>query len=192
MNIHFTGIKNIGYEKRTYNKYDEEYKERDDEHFIHIQLTDDYNGKDLTEFRTKMRKTGLRNYTHPVMPNTLCLMISKDVISNNLGKSTDYQIYINDADEELKINDDNIPMISFIARLLNRIKSTPNNEFIVNRDYLTDDDTAESIILGEDLRKTYGDRYDRKIREIHSPELVKKGAEDMNNVLQEIMMDYFA
>ena len=52
-------------------------------------------------------------------------------------------------------------------------------------------DAAVSVILGEDLEETYSDNYLEAIAEIYSPKRVKSGASKMNNLINEIMINYF-
>lgn len=82
-------------------------------------------------------------------------------------------------------------MFSYIAKLLKRIENTPDKNFVVNNDYLNYD-AKDSVILGEDLEKTYGKYYNQAIRDIHSPEYVKRGAGEMNELIKDMMFDYFA
>lgn len=197
MNIHFTGIKNVGFETRSYaQKYEDEeddnknFNEIEDEYFLNVQLSDDKDGNDLTEFRDHVRKTGLKNFSHPYNPNMLSLQISKDVLERGYSKNIDYQVYINDADKELEVNDNNLQMFSYLARLLNKISNLPNQKLIAEREYLSDD-AAESVILGENLKETYGDAYNYEIERIHSPNIVKYGARKMSSLITEIMANYF-
>ena len=196
-NINFTGIRNIGYERRNYMQkhYDEatdsQFKDQEEEHFINIELTDDYNGKDLTEFKNVLKTSTLSNYTNPIHPNFLNIGISKEVVTEDFNKTKDYQVWINDADSELFVNDKNLRMFSYIAKLLKRIENTPDKNFVVNNDYLNYD-AKDSVILGEDLEKTYGKYYNQAIRDIHSPEHVKRGAGEMNDLVKDMMFDYFA
>lgn len=202
MQINFTGIRNIGYERRYYEQssandpneeFDDEYfEEKEQEHFINIELTDDVFGNDLTEYKNIIKTTDLKNYTNPINPNFLNIMMSKDEVKTNLEKITDYQFWINDSENEFVVNDQNLKMLSFIAKILRRISNTPDEKFVVNQDYLNNDDTKDSVILGEDLKETYGEYYDDAKLQIHDPEHIKNGAKKMNNILQEVMMDYFA
>ncbi len=202
MQINFTGIKNIGYERRYYEQSsvndqneefdDEDFEEKEQEHFINLELTDDIYGKDLTEYKNIIKTTNLRNYTNPINPNFLNLMISKAEVTDHLGKAKDYQLWINKSDNEFIVNDQNLKMISFIAKILRKISNTPEEKFIVNKDYINSDDAKNGVALGENLEETYEQYYDEAIKQIHDPKNVKKGALEMNNILQEIMIDYFA
>lgn len=130
-NINFTGIKNVGYTQRYYTqkgeyvKTGDEFTEVENEHFINFELTDDFNGNDLSEYKRIIRTTDLHNFVNPVNPNFLNIMISKDVVTDNLGPKKDYQIWINDSDRELEIKDKNLAMMSFIAKMLRKAANMP-------------------------------------------------------------------
>ncbi len=196
MNIHFTGIKNVGFETRRYaQKYEDEedrnsFSEVEDEYFLNVQLSDDKYGQDLTDFRDHIRKTGLKNFSHPYNPDMLSLQVSKDVIERGYSKDIDYQVYINDADGELEVNDNNLQMFSYLAKLMNKIVNLPNKDLIAEREYLSSD-AADCVIIGENLKDTYGPAYDYEIESIHSPQVAKDGARKMASLITEIMMDYF-
>lgn len=198
MRVNFTGIKNIGYEKRQYSqyvepdeKYPEEFYEVEDEHFLNLELSDDEKGNDLTEFKNKIQTTDLNDYYHPVDPNMLNIAISKDTVTDYLGKTVDYQVYINDADKELEVNDQNLQFFSYLAKLINKITNNPDNKFKIDTDYIYSKDAAVSVILGENLEETYSNKYIETIDDIYSPKRVKIGAAEMNNIINDMMMDYF-
>lgn len=198
MQVNFTGIKNVGYEKRRYAQYvepdennPEEFFEVEDEHFLNLELSDDDKGNDLTELKNKIKTTNLNDYYHPIDPAMLNIAISKDIVTDYLGKTVDYQVYINDADKELEVSDQNLQFFSYLAKLINKVTNNPDNKFKVDRDYMSSKDAAVSVILGEDLEETYSDNYLEAIAEIYSPKRVKSGASEMNNLINEIMINYF-
>lgn len=191
MNVNFTGFRNIGYLKKEYvNKKSDDFKESDEEQFINIQLSDDFNGKDLTEYRKKLKTTDLKGCLHPYNKNSINIAIMKDVAEDNIGRDVDYGIYIND-DNELEINDQNLSMLSYIAKLLKRVVNTPPEDFVVNKDYLNSMEAAYSIDLGSDLSHELGSQYPQYKVLIHHPRVVKYGANEMLNTIQDIMNDYF-
>lgn len=191
MNVSFTGIKNIGYEYREYDDGNEDFNDNSTEHFLTVQLTDDFNGKDLTEFRNKVKTSTLKDYYHPINPDLLNICMAQEVISDNIGESTELSIYINDSEDELHIEDKNLSMLSYIAKLLTRISKLPERAIKVDEDYL-ENDAQKSIILGNDLRADYGEYYDNIIHQVHSADTVKQGAEEMSEILTDKMIDYFS
>lgn len=197
MRINFTGIKNVGYETRQYFHYvnnhesGDEFKEVEDEHFLNLELTDDKDGNDLSEFKKMIKTTDLNYYDHPVDPAMLNIAISRDVVSDYLGQTIDYQVYINEADKELVIKDENLPFFTYLAKLMNKVKDTPDNKFKLEDDYLYSKDAAVSVIIGEDLEDTYGESYPDALKEIYSPQKIKAGISAMNNLIKDMMTDYF-
>ena len=197
MRINFTGIKNVGYETRQYFHYvnnhesGDEFEEVEDEHFLNLELTDDKDGNDLSEFKKMIKTTDLNYYDHPVDPAMLNIAISRDVVSDYLGQTIDYQVYINEADKELVIKDENLPFFTYLAKLMNKVEDTPDNKFKLEDDYLYSKDAAVSVIIGEDLEDTYGESYPDALKEIYSPQKIKSGISTMNNIIRDMMMDYF-
>lgn len=197
MRINFTGIKNVGYETRQYFHYvnnhesGDEFEEVEDEHFLNLELTDDKDGNDLSEFKKMIKTTDLNYYDHPVDPAMLNIAISRDVVRDYLGQTIDYQVYINEADKELVIKDENLPFFTYLAKLMNKVKDTPDNKFKLEDDYLYSKDAAVSVIIGEDLEDTYGESYPDALKEIYSPQKIKAGISAMNNLIKDMMTDYF-
>ncbi len=197
MRINFTGIKNVGYETRQYFYYvnnhesGDEFEEVEDEHFLNLELTDDKDGNDLSEFKKMIKTTDLNYYDHPVDPAMLNIAISRDVVRDYLGQTIDYQVYINEADKELVIKDENLPFFTYLAKLMNKVKDTPDNKFKLEDDYLYSKDAAVSVIIGEDLEDTYGESYPDALKEIYSPQKIKAGISAMNNLIKDMMTDYF-
>lgn len=197
MRINFTGIKNVGYETRQYFHYvnnhgsGDEFEEVEDEHFLNLELTDDKDGNDLSEFKKMIKTTDLNYYDHPVDSAMLNIAISRDVVRDYLGQTIDYQVYINEADKELVIKDENLPFFTYLAKLMNKVKDTPDNKFKLEDDYLYSKDAAVSVIIGEDLEDTYGESYPDALKEIYSPQKIKAGISAMNNLIKDMMTDYF-
>ncbi len=191
MNINFTGIQNIGYKVQDYQvENSRTYKQKCDEHFINLQLTNDENGNDLTEFKNKLATSDIAsniNYNHP---DYLNIIFSKETIIDYDDKSTDLNIIINDEDE-LEVNDRNLPLLSHIAKLLTRISQSDDDQFMITKEYL-ENDAATAIIPGENLEDEYGNDYFYKIVQDHSPKTVKQGATKMSEILTERMIDYFS
>lgn len=208
MNISFTGIKNMGYQYRQYREayYEDgstEYLDPDEdidkddydndieEHYLTVQLTDDYNGKDLTEFRNQLKKADIvGNPLHPVNSNLLSIAVCKENLTEDCVKPM-ISLYINDVAEPLEINDKNLSILSFIAKLLKRVSNCKDKDFVVNKDYI-ENDAATSIIIGDDLREDFGKYYDNLIDQAHSPEVVRNGAGEMCDIVTQRMIDYFS
>lgn len=208
MQINFTGIKNMGYEYRQYRTYVDEdgdvifvdpdenvskkdYDEDNYEHYLNVQLTDDYNGKDLTNFRNAVKTSDLCNYLHPVNPTMLNISIDKTDFTDEYAAKPEVDFFINNREgERLEVNDRNLKLFSFIGQLLKRISTLNDNDFVVNKDYI-ENDAATSVLLGYDLRDEYGNYYDNVMDQTHSPEIVRNGAAKMSEILTNKLVGYF-
>ena len=86
MQINFTGIKNIGYEKSSidYTRPDfpteiKDYLGVDENmletswHWLNVELKDDYNGKHLSDYKKAMKNSGLNidDFSNPINKNFL-------------------------------------------------------------------------------------------------------------------------
>lgn len=186
MQVSFTGFKNAGY--LTVANIGEEPVEV---YQSNIQLTDDKDGKDLTEFKNVLRKTG-GNFINP---------INKDFVNIECVSSPNTDEYGEDGVErflllnqqEVEVCDENLPIFSFLAKLTRNIAKKPLNDFVVNKDYLTSDDCRYGVMSGADMVDIVGEEsYKPVVEMIHEPERVVSGAKMQNSFIQSVMMDYFA
>jgi len=185
MQVSFTGFKNIGC-----------IQSSDSQDFtrahINIQLTDDYNSKDLSQYKALLNKPGMSIYRNKL--NSKFINIATQNKSSKKGN--DFTIYVNNC--LMPITDENLPMLSFITKLLRRVKETPKSELVVNNDYKTDPDTAKLIIPGFDFRSHYNkenqneEYYQMSMDIIHSPETVHEGSKLIFGQIQNKMIDYFS
>ena len=200
MNINFTGVKNIGYFNRQFVDDNEFRNLRDDvevenenyycldEKFLTVQLTDDYNGKDLTEFKKAISTSDLkRKYPNPVGNDFLNIFVEKEEYKKDLTEGSKVSYFING--EELKINDKNLKFISYVSKLMKKISQTPENKLVYNRDFVNGEEADKAIILGVDLIDT--PFYFAK-NDIYSPSQAISGSKLVFNEIQDTMMDYFA
>lgn len=218
MNINFTGIKNIGYCNASFNdeafrilqssgedEFDYESQTQEEEeddayyplyqkqegHTLNIQLTDDFNGKHLSEFKKALKNSHLpyADYINPINSNFLNIYLTDDIIEDDDGEFKDNVLYVNDLEVELK--DKTLPIFSYIAKLVSEIARKPKEEFVVNKDYFDSDDAKEGIVFGDNMEDIYKEDYLEVMEDIHDPQNVKNGAKKMNNVIMEFMSKYF-
>lgn len=95
---------------------------------MNLQLTDDFNGKDLAEFSNVLAKSGIpisKYMCNEVNKDFLNIAITADDNYDDLTNSisTDYEVYLNDV--ELKLKDKNLSVFDYLAKLTKRIMSTP-------------------------------------------------------------------
>jgi len=218
MNINFTGIKNIGYCNASFNdeafrilqssgedEFDYESQTQEEEeddayyplyqkqegHTLNIQLTDDFNGKHLSEFKKALKNSHLpyADYINPINSNFLNIYLTDDIIEDDDGEFKDNVLYVNDLEVELK--DKTLPIFSYIAKLVSEIARKPKEEFVVNKDYFDSDYAKEGIVFGDNMEDIYKEDYLEVMEDIHDPQHVKNGANKMKNVIMEFMSKYF-
>ena len=195
----FKGIKNVGYlnYEFEYANQTKKYQSPDDDddgdnfirgndrkketsELINIQFTDDYSGKHLTEYKKIMNK--YPQYKNEFNNNFL----------NFLQISNDNQNLLVVNSKPLDLNDQNLSLVSFIAKTLKEISQKKPQEFIVNKDYLLSDDFSKGFIPHMDLNEVTSEDFTASLAEdFHEPETVKTGSQNMISRLTEIMMKYF-
>lgn len=193
MNINFTGIKNPGYyainmyPARTYDDTRVQYSE--DKYiaakYLTMELTDDFNGKDLSEYKTKLKQSNLGNLINSINPNFLNFGILKGELPADKGT----YFVINGTAIELE--DEHLPIISFIAQKLGQLKNDTNS-VIVDKDYYKSDIAANSLMLGRDIRDDYN-YYENPLEDLkryHNLDIISDGAEKMLQLLDNKMMEY--
>ena len=181
MQINFTGIKNI---RSTRIMSPDNNMEAV---VINAQLTDDYDGKDLSNFKETLSRSGVKeNYLNPVNQNFVNIIGQKVLTENGI----DTKIILNNTPLPAKRN--TVPLFSFLAKLTRDIKAKPDEKFVVNKDYLESDDFNEGIILGYKLSELCGDALSIMVPAIINPPQVKHCADSVNNIVQDIMVDYLA
>ena len=203
----FTGIKNIGYLKTSFDyaamsiiKDDNNGYRRiplapnsrvEEGYLLNMQLTDDYNGKHYTELTDALKKARLpfSEFKNPVNKNFLNFFISREFYNENGRLFKDTEFILNG--KELKLEDKNLSFFSYIAKLVREIAHKPSKEFIVINDYLDSEDLSQGLCFGDDLYAIFGKDYYDKVREIHNPQNVKEGLKEIDNVIDAEMIEYF-
>lgn len=205
----FTGIKNIGYLKTSFDhaamsilKDTDKGWQRissmpgpdlglEESYLLNVQLTDDFNGKHYTEFTNALKKARLpfSEFKNPVNKNFLNFFISREFYKENGRPFKDTEFLVNDA--KLNLEDKNLSFFSYIAKLVREIAQKPSDAFVVNRDYLDSEDLSKGLCLGDDLYSIFGKDYYDEVRSIHNPQNVKEGAKEIDNVINSEMMEYF-
>ena len=193
--INFCGFKNAGYFRRIAcdgNPFEHNVKAAFmDESFLNIQLKDDLNGNDLTEFKKLLSTTDMDKTPNPIGRDFVNLAIIKEHSVENGKIVDDHSFFIND--DRLDVNDGNLKFLSYIVKLVKRISETPEEKFARNFDFVDGPEAPKAIVLGEDM-----DELGHEVgipfmtKDLYKPKNVKAGAEDMFNTMQNIMMDYFA
>lgn len=198
MDISFSGIKNPAYLPTTMYKimgyigdtpiYSK--SERIKMNYLNMELTDDFNGKDLTEYRNKLKNSAVNYYEHPINQNS----INVGVLKGELAEDRGTYLFLNG--NNIDIEDDNLPIISFIAKKLKEL-SISSQKVSVDKNFYTTDTAAKSIVLGQDLRDSYEyQKMDKDplpdLKKYYSYENVKNGSGKMFKLLNGLMVDYFS
>ena len=185
MQVSFTGFKNAGY--LTIANIGEVPVEV---YQSNIQLTDDKDGKDLTEFRNVLRKTG-GNFINPINCDFVNIECVSRLYTDEDGDGVENFMLLNQ--REVEVCDKNLPIFSFLAKLTRNLAKKPLNEFVVNKDYLESDDCRYGVMAGADMVDLVGEEsYLPVVEMLHEPERVVSGVKGQNEFIQSIMVDYFA
>lgn len=189
MDINFTGIKNmygirISVAKVTPASDILSVKDRT---YLAMQLTDDVNGADFSEFKKAAATTDLKNFYHPVYPDFLNIKSYKLIDLTNAVTPETYKLFINNHSHPIHINDKNLKFFTYLAKLLKKIQQIPVEKFPVSRSFINEGSVHKSLFLGRDpAPNTY-----QIIRHVFSPLNVKAQAHCINDNLQKIMLSYF-
>ncbi len=166
MEISFQGFRNAGVQKHVL--YSSTGK-RASLTIFNSELTNDFKGKDLDSFEKIFKKS-----VNKQNPNFLTLELWK-YRKNPKNNDVRSAFFINE--KEYKVSDETLGVFERVAKLLNKICKTPDEEFKVSKDYLESEDMAKNFILEKDMLE------EDIVESMHSPECVKKVA---GKLLEEI------
>lgn len=155
--------------------------------YLNMELTDNFNGNDLTEYRNKLKASSIKYYRHPINKNAINIGILKGELAEDKGT----YLFLNGSN--IDIEDGNLPIISFIAKRLREL-SESSQRVSIDKNFYTTDEAANSIVLGQDLRDDYQYMIEDPLPDLknyHSYETVKNGSKEMFKLLNDLMMDYF-
>lgn len=192
MDISFTGVKNLSYLKIIHpnlkTKIPNEPLER---YVLNMQLTDDATGNDLTEFRTLLKDTGINFRNHALNPDFLNI----EIFTNSAHSDSGRIIFLNR--QGLKINDNILPMMSYVGKLLKRIINMKEKDFTLDKQYLNLNTLRKSTLMGEDIFEILPKNLSLSqqqyiINSLHSAKNVKDGTTKMLNIFQDEMINYFS
>ena len=180
-NINFTGISNIGFaqfqrEPGAIGAWSKS---------ISMVLKDDLKGNDFSEFKTVLKKitnSPSDYYFDKSSPNVLNIECYSD-------RSTALMMLNGNV---LEVETKTMPLFSYIAKLTRKISNMPENEMIVNRDYVTYE-AQKNLTYGGELKLdniSIVNKHDY-FNKFFEKNLIKDGAKQVNDFVQNIMNKYF-
>lgn len=179
MSISFTGFKNISTVKFVDPSIPNDYYM----YSMTMQLTDDYDGKDLSIFKKTVQQPSTFQYA-PLEDSRF--------VNVQLVKTPDQDAYMCVNGEPLLPNRDTLGMFSVVAKLLKRVRDAVPEQMVINRDYVCSDEYDNMVIPGHNLREFLGDNYESIAGDLVLPQVVKTQAGETLQGLEDIMMDYLA
>lgn len=181
--VNFTGFKNVS----CCNTLVKDERTGEDlflNYFLNSEVTDDFNGKDYTDFKNAAEKSGV-DYTNKYNPKFLNLGLSVNIKKGNLNYTLN--------GKSLKVDDSTIPLFTFIAKLTKKIKLCPDkSSFIVDKGHFDSKEylNAFNDNFDEDGNNEFVKNYDF-IKNVFDYKNVKNEASYYNDILQQIMNVYF-
>ncbi|MBD5402174.1 hypothetical protein HDR58_05175 [bacterium] len=194
MNINFTGINNPGfYYSQLYKvvgqnengEYLYDPNESVNVCYLNTELTDDFNGKDLSNFRKSLKASKLEDAIHPMNSNSLNVGLLKGELSNDNG----LYLFING--NLINIEDEKLPVISYVTKLLKQIGNS-SKEITTDPLHFLSDEAANSLVLGQDVRVDFSkEEVLESMYNMYSEDNVRSGSDEMFNLLNKRMLEYF-
>lgn len=137
--INFTGIKNAGYASvNTYTENGEKSRT-----ILNMQLTDDKNGKDLSEY-----KMILNNY--PSLMNDINdEFVNVEFESENQGPYVIMQAKING--NPIPVHNKFLPLLNFAKKLVNKVANFKPKDFKYDPDHYLMKEAQEGLIYNENI-----------------------------------------
>ena len=187
MSVNFTGIKNVG---AMYIAMPEINHKMD---IMSMQLTNDESGNDLDEFKTAIEKTG--NPERYILPYEGAVNISVSTIApEEEYVSPERKFFLNG--KQLKVNDRNLPVFSYLCKLTNKIKNKDPKEMGASVDYVQTPDFLGGSSIGYYMKQIFINNPQANLfpilNNIYKPTVAKAGAEIINDSISDTMADYFA
>lgn len=179
MEINFTGIRNASYIIEKTSKGSFPIKDR----ILNVQLTNDAKGYELSDFINLTKPTG-KHFINPFHKD----FINIDHFSIN--KNDMPTLYLNG--EPLVTTDEHLPLFSFIAKLTKKIAKMPEEEFINDLGYLKSAYADKALLMSRKISEELDEPFPHCLERFHQPDKIKKGAAKINNLIQEMMAEYFA
>ena len=181
-NVSFTGIKNIadiGYQKSNSTISSA----------LSMVLTDDYKGKDLTEFKAVLERVAKKskNFRHKDGVEFINLEKRDDMYGKSVEDSVKF--YLNG--KKVEVNDENLPIFSYLAKLTRKISKMDSKDMVVNNDY-KNYEASSKLIYNQELSESDLNiiKDSSLLDRFFDKDIVKNCAKLTNDLIQVVMENY--
>ena len=178
-NINFTGIRNIGYVGFERPVLLNTIKSNS----LSMVLSDDLKGKDLLEFWEVIAKIPKNKYgyKHP---------FSKELLNIECSSLNGFDVLLING-RPIKVDDEHLPMFSYIARLTRRIAGMKDSEMLVNNDY-KEFAAKDTLIYQSKAAPVFVKNGNlTSVDKFFERDFVRRGAKNVNEFVQKLMNKYF-
>jgi len=186
MSINFTGIKNIGAVEVIIPS------NNCDMSILSMQLTDDEQGNDLEKFKKSFYKNQNLNDYLTAYDGALSINVSTNVKKEEDYLPNKYTFYVNGT--ELEVNDDNLPVFSYLAKLTGKIANKKDSEMGGDVNYIKSPNFLKGTSLGYFFKQYFYSNTNINIPDtldqLFNPNLARYRAKMINNAINETMIDY--
>lgn len=150
-----------------------------------VQLTDDFNGKDLEKFYQITKKCK----PHVNIPR---FNLDKNFVyissANSYQEGVGSQIFVNG--KEIPSKDETLPLFTYLANLTKRIvASAKKKEIVVNNDFKYGEEGRLYLCTNDEVAKNISDEV---LETMYDQNNTGQGAEIINDTIAARMEDYFA
>ena len=190
-NINFTGLKNIGSCIFTTNHPTGLFGIKND--FLIANLTDDYNGKDLSEFYEVLKKCQNSSGISKNKDDPRFIQIITRTVVNAINPCENNIIQVLVNGKEIEVKDENLPLFTYLAKLTRKIGNMKNSEFIYDNDFKYGDAGKKYLIPNYDLdilSNSIGMKSRDLADKIYSSDISRKGAKTINKIIHKQMINY--
>ena len=181
--INFTGIKNTGFMHTKV--IHPNYMRALQRNYLLVQLTDDYNGKDLAEFKETVKKCQ-PELGECVFPYDSSFV---NIFTQKWDDNDIPRLFVNF--KEIVPSRSTMPLFSYIAALTRRLADIPKVE--INRCFKYGPDGDKFMYGDVNLSEIVRDsaQLENALQSIYNVKSVNAGAKLINNDIQEQMYDFF-
>lgn len=174
-NISFTGISNIGV-------IEFEQKNKVISKSLSMVLKDDRVSADYEAFKAVLKKIKNGGFLNDSSPHILNIECTDAGIER----------YLSVNGKKVEENDKNLPLFEYVAKLAKRIENMPKKEMVVNESYV-ENEASSNLISGVVIPSFESEKPAEKdeLLQFFDKNTVKKGANDVANFIQDMMIRYF-